>query len=88
MYLISENNDGNLSETNLVTKNNVKNWINQYRSLNDQIEILNPKIINFDLEFTIDKNQYKSIGGHSDNIRSKKDVIEQGGEYGSKKSFL
>ena len=40
------------------------------------------------LEFTIDKNQYKSIGGHSDNIRSKKDVIEQGGEYGSKKSFL
>ena len=40
------------------------------------------------LEFTIDKDQYKSIGGHSDNIRSKKDVMEQGGEYGSKKLFL
>jgi hypothetical protein len=40
------------------------------------------------LEFTIDNDQYKSIGGHVDNIRSKKDVIEQGGEYGTKKSFL
>ena len=40
------------------------------------------------LEFTIDNDQYKSIGGHLDNIRSKKDVIEQGGEYGTKKTFL
>ena len=40
------------------------------------------------LEFTIDHNQYKSIGGHTTNIRSKKDIIENGGEYGNKKSFL
>jgi hypothetical protein len=40
------------------------------------------------LEFTIDNDQYKSIGGHLDNIRSKTDVIEKGGEYGKKKSFL
>ena len=40
------------------------------------------------LEFTIDGNQYKSIGGHTTNIRSKKDIIENGGEYGNKKSFL
>ena len=40
------------------------------------------------LEFTIDHNQYKSIGGHTKNIRSKKDIIENGGEYGNKKSFL
>ena len=40
------------------------------------------------LEFTIDNNQYKSIGGHMTNIRSKKDIIEKGGEYGNKKSFL
>ena len=29
------------------------------------------------LEFTIDNNQYKSIGGHMTNIRSKKDIIEK-----------
>ena len=40
------------------------------------------------LEFTIDRNKYKSIGGHTTKIRSKKDIIENGGEYGNKKSFL
>ena len=39
------------------------------------------------LEFTIDNDQYKSIGGHLDNIRSKTDVIEKGGEYGKKNHF-
>ena len=40
------------------------------------------------LEFTIDRNKYKLIGGHTTKIRSKKDIIENGGEYGNKKSFL
>ena len=40
------------------------------------------------LEFTIDRNKYKSIGGHTTKIRSKKDIIENGGEYGNKKSYL
>ena len=40
------------------------------------------------LEFTIDRNKYISIGGHTTKIRSKKDIIENGGEYGNKKTFL
>ena len=53
LYLISQDNSGHLSETNTITKNNIKNWLNQYRSLNDQIEIYDPKIINFRVEFTV-----------------------------------
>lgn len=53
LYVISQDNNGYLAETNMVTKNNIKNWLNQYRSLNDQIEIYNPKIINFRVEFTV-----------------------------------
>ena len=53
LYVISQDNNGILAETNMVTKNNIKNWLNQYKSLNDQIEILNPKIINFKIEFTV-----------------------------------
>lgn len=53
LYLISQDNNGYLAETNSVTKNNVKNWLNQYRSLNDQIEIYNPKIINFAIDFVV-----------------------------------
>lgn len=53
LYIISQDNNGNLSQTNSITKNNIKNWLNQYRSLNDQIEIYDPKIINFRIEFTV-----------------------------------
>ena len=53
LYVISQDNNGHLSETNIVAKNNIKNWLNQYRSLNDQIEIFDPKIINFGIEFVI-----------------------------------
>lgn len=63
LYLISQDDQGNLATTNEITKNNVKNWINQYRSINDQIEIYNPKIINFGINFTIsvDKKFSQSI---------------------------
>ena len=53
LYVISQNNNEILEKTNMVTKNNIKNWINQYKSLNDQIEIYDPKIINFRIEFTV-----------------------------------
>ena len=40
------------------------------------------------LEFTLERNQYKLIGGHMDEIRSKDDVIQKGGEYGDKKLYI
>jgi hypothetical protein len=53
LYLISQDNNGNLSQTNAITKNNIKNWINQYKGLNDQIEIYDTKIVNFGIEFVV-----------------------------------
>ena len=57
LYVVSQNSDGHLSQTNMTTKQNMKNWLNQYKSLNDQIEIYDPKIVNFSVEFVamIDK---------------------------------
>ena len=53
LYLISQDNNGNLSQTNAITKSNIKNWINQYKGLNDQIEIYDTKIVNFGIEFVV-----------------------------------
>ena len=53
LYVISQNNNGILEMTNSTTKNNIKNWLNQYKAINDQIEIYNPKIVNFRIEFTV-----------------------------------
>ena len=37
----------------MTIKQNIKNWINQYKSLNDQIEIYDPKIVNFAIDFSV-----------------------------------
>ncbi|MHA2404940.1 MAG: hypothetical protein ACXADH_18245, partial [Candidatus Kariarchaeaceae archaeon] len=53
LYVISQDSDGNLALAGDVVKNNLKNWINQFRAVNDQIEIMNPKIINFGIDFVV-----------------------------------
>ena len=53
IYVISEDSNGNLEKTNDAIKNNLKNWINQYRMMNDTIDILDAKIVNIGINFTI-----------------------------------
>jgi|7_EtaG_2_1085326.scaffolds.fasta_scaffold01494_3 hypothetical protein len=53
IYVVSEDSSGNLTKTNDTIKNNLKNWINQYRMLNDTIDILDAKIANIGINFTI-----------------------------------
>jgi len=53
LYLISENADSNLQTCNSKIKSNVKNWVMQYKALNDVIDIFDAKIVNFGVEFRI-----------------------------------
>ena len=53
MYLISENGTGNLTVPNDVIKNNIKTWLNQYRMVNDTLDIMDAKIINLAISFVI-----------------------------------
>lgn len=53
MYVISEDSFGKLTETNAIIKSNLKTWLNQYRMLNDTIDILDPYIINLGIEFVV-----------------------------------
>ena len=53
MYVISENKFKKLTLTNSTIKNNLKTWLNQYRMMNDTIDILDPYIINFGIEFIV-----------------------------------
>ena len=53
MYLISENSTGNLTVPNDVIKNNIKTWLNQYRMVNDTLDIMDAKIINLAISFVI-----------------------------------
>ena len=53
IYLISQNQDGKFITCNNKVKSNVKNWLMQYKSLNDVIDIYDAKIINFGIDFKI-----------------------------------
>tara|TARA_R100000030_G_scaffold23021_2_gene16542 strand:+ start:486 stop:2294 length:1809 start_codon:yes stop_codon:yes gene_type:complete len=53
MYVISVDKDGNLTQTNQRTKNNLVTWLGQYNSINDIIKIHDAKIVNLGIEFSI-----------------------------------
>tara|TARA_R100000426_G_scaffold87351_1_gene71640 strand:- start:5784 stop:7595 length:1812 start_codon:yes stop_codon:yes gene_type:complete len=53
MYIISEDANGLLTPSNVVLKENLKTWLNQYRMVNDTLDIMDAKVINLALSFTI-----------------------------------
>jgi len=53
LYVISEDSFGKLIKTNATIKDNIKTWLNQYRMINDTIDILDPFILNIGIEFII-----------------------------------
>jgi len=57
LYVISEDVYGNLIETNSTIKNNIKTWLNNYRMINDTIDIMDPYIVNLGIDFVVKSNQ-------------------------------
>jgi len=53
LYVISENDVGNLVQTNSIIKENLKNWLNSNRMVNDTIDILDAKIVNIGINFSV-----------------------------------
>ena len=51
LYVISEDRSGALTATNDSIKRNVKTWILKNKMINDTIDILDAKIVNFGLDF-------------------------------------
>jgi hypothetical protein len=51
MYVLSEDVYGNLVTTNNTIKNNLKTWLNNFRMMNDTIDIVDPYVINLGINF-------------------------------------
>ena len=56
LYVLGENNNKNLGNVGQEIKDNLKTWIQQYKSISDSIDILDGKIINFQVKFTVLSN--------------------------------
>lgn len=65
IYTISEDENGYFSNTSSIVKENLKTWLNNYRMLNDTIDILDAKILNIGIEFQIltdlETNKYDTL---------------------------
>jgi hypothetical protein len=53
LYIVSEDDSGNLEQSNTVTKNNIKNWLSSYKSMNDVIDIYDAIVVNYQVEFYV-----------------------------------
>jgi hypothetical protein len=53
LYVVSADESGYLVPTNIVVKQNLKIWLNKNRMINDTIDILDAKIINFGIDFSV-----------------------------------
>jgi hypothetical protein len=53
VYVVSEDPQNKLINTNDTIKSNLKTWLNHYRMINDTVDILDPFIINFGINFII-----------------------------------
>lgn len=71
-YVISEDENGNLINTNSVIKENLKIWINNYKMLNDVVDILDAKILNIGVDFQIltdlENNKYDTLANAKNSI--------------------
>tara|TARA_R100000008_G_scaffold34686_1_gene19688 strand:- start:9799 stop:11595 length:1797 start_codon:yes stop_codon:yes gene_type:complete len=53
LYVISTNTSGKLTPSNTTLKNNIKNWISQYKMINDTVDILDAQIVNFGIKYQV-----------------------------------
>ena len=53
LYVVSEDQNGFLTITNSTIKKNLKIWLNHFRMISDTVDILDPYIINFGIDFIV-----------------------------------
>lgn len=65
MYIVGQDAKGKLIQANTVLKNNLKNWLNRNKMVNDSVDILDAKICNIGINYTIvveaGRNKYETL---------------------------
>lgn len=71
LYIICTDQRGNFIKSNSIIKENLKNWLSNYKILTDTVDILDAKVINFGINFTI------FVDPRADKIETLNNVLEQ-----------
>ena len=82
LYIISENSDGYLSSTHASVKNNIKNWLSNYKMMNDNLEIHDAIVLNYGIDFTVMADNFYN----TDEVMS--NCIDELEEYYSETAYI
>ena len=84
IYIMSENSSGKLTVANTSLKNNLKNWLTQYKMISDTVDILDAEIVNFEIDYEIlidiNANRFDVINACNNKLTSKFSVKQDIGE--------
>lgn len=73
LYIISEDENGNLVESTSTLKNNLKTHISNYKMINDTVDILDAKIVNLEINIDIiaepERNKFEVLQAGIDAIK-------------------
>jgi len=56
LYVMSQDKNSNLVTTSAQVKTNLKTWLSQYKMINDTIDILDAKVVNIQIKYTLVSN--------------------------------
>jgi hypothetical protein len=83
LYVTSEDNNGYLITTNNTIKENLKTWLSRVKMINDTIDILDAKVVNIGIRFSVkatqQENKYTAL---SEGIQAIKDKFNRKFEIG------
>ena len=84
LYVVSEDASGNLTLANNTIKTNLKNWLSKNKMINDTVDILDPKILNFGIEFEAvaeaNVNRFELLSRVIQRIKEKYQIVADMGE--------
>ncbi len=83
IYVLCEDSEGHLTTSNKTIKNNIKNWLLRNKMINDSIDILDGKVVNYGINFTAvgsnDRSKYDIL---TDAIEQLRNDFSHLGEFG------
>lgn len=84
IYVVSQDEESKLTNTNSTIKNNLKMWLNHYKMIGDTIDILDAKILNIAVNFEIiseqEKNRFEVLADAKQSIATLFSVLPEIGQ--------
>ena len=88
MYVLSEDSNGKLVVATDTLKQNLKNWLNRYKMMHDTIDIIDGRIVNYGIEFSVVKDKrYDSQVVLSEAKLRISEYLSQPGDFGQNLSI-